>query len=160
MTEAQIKALAILNHRPHLLWANVDKSGDCWTWTATLNPSGYGSVRVGTTSILAHRAAYLLSGGTLGKGDCVCHRCDNPKCCNPSHLFISDHRGNMGDMRQKGRRKGIGTGTANGRAKLTAKFAAEIREKKANGALLRELAPMYGVGLSTIGRACRGENWT
>ena len=159
MTSYQIEALSLLKQRPHLLWGNVDKLGFCWEWTSRLNRDGYGSIRVGPTSILAHRAAYLMSGGVLEAGNCVCHKCDNPKCCNPSHLFVSDHTGNMLDMRNKGRRKGIGLGEKNGRAKLTQEFVKEIRVKRASGVLLKELAQMYGVAISTINRASQGENW-
>lgn len=160
MTEKQIEALAILQSRPHLLWAHVnqDEPG-CWPWEISVNSDGYGSVRLGSTAILAHRAAYLLSVGDIPAGQCVCHRCDTPRCCNPAHLFLGDHRGNMVDMKAKGRRKGIGVGAANGRAKLTAEAVESIRTSRAIGVTLKELAGAYGVGLSTISRVSRGENW-
>jgi hypothetical protein len=158
---AQAKALEILTQRPYLLWAHVFRDGgECWPWEASVNRDGYGSIRVGTTGVLAHRAAYFLTVGVLSGNSSVCHRCDTPRCCNPSHLFQSDHVGNMGDMRVKGRRKGIATGEMNGRAKLTTEDAAAIRERRMAGSLLKELAAEYGVGVSTISRVSRGENWT
>jgi hypothetical protein len=159
MTEKQIEALAILRSRPHLLWANVYPGPGCWLWAASVNQDGYGSVRLGSTGILAHRAAYLLSVGDIPEGQCVCHSCDTPGCCNPEHLFLGSHRRNMGDMKAKGRRKGIASGAANGRAKLTADAVERIRTSRAIGVSLKELAGAYGVGLSTISRVSRGENW-
>lgn len=158
MTNLQIEGLSVLADKPHLLWANVKQGLDCWNWTGSVNPSGYGSVRVGPTSVLAHRAAFFLGVGVLSD-KCVCHKCDNPACCNPAHLFLSDHAGNMADLKAKGRRKGINCGADNGRAKLSDQAAKEIRDKRSEGALLKDLASVYGVGLSTISRACRGENW-
>lgn len=156
---AQIGALELLAERPHLLWTNVERSPDCWLWTAGVNEDGYGSIRVGPSSVLSHRAAHFLGVGALASALCVCHRCDNPRCCNPGHLFLSDHTGNMGDMRVKGRRKGVVVGEANGRARLTAAAVEAIRAQRERGSQLKELARVYGVGLSTISRVCRGENW-
>jgi hypothetical protein len=158
-SDAQLQALAILRDRPHLLWANVARKGadDCWPWTASVNADGYASVRVGSTGVLAHRAVFYFHNGALPHS--VCHRCDVPRCCNPAHLFASDHAGNMADMRDKGRRRGITAGERNGRARLTSSTADHIKTERAHGALMRDLAAKYGVGLSTISRVCRGENW-
>lgn len=158
MTDLQVEGLSILADKPQLLWANVDRNSDCWNWAGSVNNSGYGSVRVGPTSVLAHRAAFFLGIGVLSD-KCVCHQCDNPTCCNPAHLFLSDHAGNMADLRAKGRRKGVNCGEGNGRAKLNKLAAEEIRQRRAQGVFLKDLAAIYGVGLSTISRACRGENW-
>lgn len=159
-SDAQAEALEILVHRPYLLWAHVHMNGsECWPWEASMSRYGYGSIRVGKTSVLAHRAAYFLTVGSIAASGSICHRCDTPACCNPDHLFQSDHAGNMEDMRHKGRRKGITSGERNGRAKLTASEAAQIRARRRSGASLKELAAEYGVGLSTISRVDRRENW-
>lgn len=158
ITNLQLRGFEVLSDKPRLLWANVDRGDGCWNWTGSVNKSGYGSVRVGPTSVLAHRAAYFLVVGPLSD-KCVCHTCDNPACCNPDHLFLADHAGNMADLKAKGRRKGVNCGSRNGRAKLSNQAAEEIREKRAGGAILKDIASAYGVGISTISRACRGENW-
>jgi hypothetical protein len=92
-------------------WAKVDKSGDCWLWTGGLASKGYGQVWVGFgKKCLAHRVAWELTHGTLPAhesyhGICVLHRCDNPRCVRPSHLFVGTIGDNIRDMHRKGRFK-------------------------------------------------------
>lgn len=155
----QIESMEMIAMKPSLLWSNVTRTEKCWLWNKSVNKSGYGSIRVGPTSVLAHRAAFLLSGIPFSIGKYVCHSCDTPRCCNPSHLFQSDQAGNMFDMKTKGRRKNIGCGESNGRAKLTQKIADEIRAKRTNGKTLKQLASEYEVGISTISRVTKMEIW-
>lgn len=136
-------------------WARTKQNGDCLEWTGPLNRFGYGV----NGRVLAHRMAYFLSSGSLCLDDCVMHSCDNRKCINPQHLRAGSHAENMADMREKGRRKGINTGERNGRAALTQDAAEQIRRERQRGVMLKELAARYGVGLSTISRVSRGENW-
>lgn len=78
----------------------------CWLWTAGTNAKGYGRFHVpGTLSdaVLAHRYALEQKIGPLPKGVCSLHRCDNPPCCNPKHLFAGTRVDNNEDMRVKGR---------------------------------------------------------
>lgn len=155
----QAEALAMLLSRPHLLFAHLDRSQNCWVWTGSKNNSGYGSIRIARTSVLAHRAAYFLAHGSINTNECICHRCDNPACCNPNHLFAASHAENMADMRQKERRKNINTREKNGRAVLDSAAVIEIRRMRNEGAVLKELSARYGVSNSTISRVCRMENW-
>lgn len=78
---------------------------DCWPWKGGFYPDGYGRVRMGGKPKRAHRVAYELANGPVPKGLLVCHTCDNPKCCNPSHLFAGTRQDNFDDMVRKGRAK-------------------------------------------------------
>lgn len=144
---------------PRLVWDRVGKEGACWPWQGHRNADGYGDFTAGGASVLAHRAAYFIAAGYLCMNDCIRHTCDNPACCNPAHLVAGTHAENMADMKAKGRRKGVGTGQNNGRAKLTRREVEDIRAERVGGLTLRALASRYGVGMSTISRVVRRENW-
>jgi len=138
----------------------TQKTNDnCIIWIAGKQKDGYGIVNYNGKSQLAHRAAYELFVANIPENMCVCHKCDNPGCVNPDHLFLGSHKDNMNDMKLKGRRKNIGIKEKNGRAKLTIEKANKIRLEKKQGKTLKELSIIFNVGISTIGRVCRMENW-
>lgn len=75
----------------------------CWFWTGALNGDGYGIVSIDGRLLLTHRVAYELFVGPIPDGHEVCHRCDNPQCCKPAHLFVGTRTDNAADMWAKGR---------------------------------------------------------
>lgn len=117
-------------------WSKVAKTADndgCWNWIAGRH-KGYGTFGIDGGKTQAPRVAYLLANGPFDLELFVLHRCDNPACCNPRHLFLGTHDDNMRDMSEKGRSdkspewrreisaKLMGHGlSAEGRAKISAK---------------------------------------
>lgn len=87
-------------------WKKVDKSeSGCWIWTGALNGKGYGIMTIQGKHILAHRFSLILNNrNEIPTGLFVCHKCDNPKCVNPDHLFLGTARDNADDMYYKGLR--------------------------------------------------------
>lgn len=75
----------------------------CHEWMGTRNQRGYGLLKITYTSMVVSRLAWTLTNGAIPDGMFVCHKCDNPPCCNVDHLFLGTHRENMADMVSKGR---------------------------------------------------------
>lgn len=133
-------------------WKYVDKKSDveCWEWLAGKITRGYGNIRAKNKMYLAHRVSWVLHNGEIAEGLCVCHKCDNPGCVNPAHLFLGTHKKNMRDMVAKCR-SGKKSGECNGKHKLNEKEVIEIRAKyMPYKYTLTMLAKEYGVHTSAI----------
>lgn len=147
-------------------WAKVDKScgpDACWPWTGSRNPRkgrqmDYGHFWNGSRSMPAHRFSWELANGPVPSGLFVLHRCDNPPCCNPEHLFAGTHRDNMADMNAKGRRSDR-RGTESHRAKLTEDDVRAIRAAHARGVGYLAASRMFGVSRSAIRFVIRRKTW-
>ena len=141
-------------------WGRVSK-GDpdkCWVWQAAVDSCGYGRIRVNGPHQKASRVAYALTRGDIPDGMCVCHRCDNPACVNPNHLFLGNHSQNMRDMVRKGRST---RGARNNQSVLSESDVIEIRSKYIpNQYGCRRLAKEYGVHTTTIHLIVTGKNWS
>lgn len=134
-----------------------EPNSGCWLWTRYVDRKGYGLVGNGTEQVFAHRFSYETFVGPLIAGLCICHRCDNPTCVNPDHLFQATHRENMDDMVRK-RRHAFGSRHPN--AKLNERDIDEIVFFSAMGMGPDNLASLYGVAARTIRKTILGANWS
>lgn len=132
----------------------VQVTDGCHLWAGAKNSDGYGSFNVGGVACLAHRVAYDLAHGSPGSAQ-VLHRCDNPACVNPDHLFLGDHADNMADMARKGRGR-TRVGPAHHAAKLDPE---KVRSIRADPREHRVIAKDYGVSHMVIGAVKRRETW-
>lgn len=139
-------------------WPLVSKQASgCWEWIGRLDQHGYGEFFHDGRSWKAHRLAWVLRHGSIKKGMCACHKCDNRKCVNPDHIFIGTNVDNLKDMHRKGRG---GWGERNGNAKFTAEeVRGMILEHREKGTSCTELAERRGVDPSTVSLILLGKSW-
>ena len=134
-------------------WSKVDKSSNCWVWTASFRSGDYGQFRVEGKIQLAHRVSYVIEHGSIPDGLCVCHTCDNPSCVKPKHLFLGTRNDNNQDAIRKGR-------NARGRmvpqAKLTEK---QVKAIRLDTRPRKEIAKEYGLHYNTISKIRTGKRW-
>ncbi len=150
------------------LWENrilpsLKPKGECLEWTRKAHILNYGRINVGSLlrgnlrQFLAHRIALEVKlGRHLPKKIGALHSCDNPKCCNPDHLFTGTQAENMHDsVRKKRHARGI----KNGHAKLTEDDVLEIRHLRNSGTPLKELSERFGVVESNISSIAKRRKW-
>lgn len=139
-------------------WSKVDVTGpdDCWEWQASLSGGGYGQYWLDNRQLKAHRVAWTLENGEIPEGLCVCHHCDNPRCVNPSHLFLGTHRDNVIDGINKGRTH---IGVKNGNSKLDENDVKQIRVFANLGKTQREIGRIFGISKTHAGQIIRRERW-
>lgn len=140
-------------------WSKVDPTGDCWIWTAGCTPQEYGQFTVRKGHFRgAHIVSYVLVRGPVPPGYVVCHRCDNPPCVNPDHLFLGTQSDNTRDMFAKGRGNSA-RGEANANSRLDPDKVRAIRQAPEKPGFRSALAREYGVSVSTIRQVLTGATW-
>lgn len=143
-------------------WKKVNRTDDdsCWEWTGATNQCGYGvftpDSKKSQSLLRAHRIAYFLTTGIDPCDLCVCHKCDNRKCCNPSHHFLGTRTENQRDMAAKGRSP---HGEKNNRSKYTTDQVLEIRRMHESGMNYSYIARHFSIHRETVRGLCLRTSW-
>lgn len=137
----------------------VTASG-CWEWILGRDARGYGVTTLNGNHIRAHRLSWILHNGSISDGLHVLHKCDNPPCANPDHLFLGTPMDNAMDRHSKGRFGLMGIASRIHKAKLTFEAAEAIRrEYKPNVVTRKALSLKYGIAKRNIDKILSGESW-
>jgi hypothetical protein len=166
--------------REKQFWAAVDQRGDdqCWEWQrCTTGVGRYGAFRVSGKQRGTHRIAWELTHGPIPSGLWVLHHCDNPPCCNPSHLYLGTAADNAHD-REKRNRSLTGEhhpnsgkvftqptpaqrarGERHGSSKLNENAVCEMRKLHSEGRLVADIARRFNVSWNTAAKVVKRENW-
>jgi hypothetical protein len=139
-------------------WKRVKKSTGCWIWTGHVQKD-YGAFWVGRKFYFVHRYSWQLHNGDIPKDMCVLHKCDNPVCVRPDHLFLGTPQDNVRDRDSKNRQV---KGEIHWCAKLTDDIVRQIRKMykfgvRGHGASV--LARKFGVSTPVILGIVHGKGW-
>jgi hypothetical protein len=151
-------------------WQKVNKSGptpahfpqigNCWIWIAS--GQRYGKIRRSGIYVLAHKISWELANGPVPSGMCVLHRCDNPKCVRPDHLWLGTLLDNVRDRELKRRHPHLNSpprayGEKNPAAKLTQKQVQSILKMRGRQV---DIGRRFGVAQTTVSRIKLGQSWS
>lgn len=145
-------------------WSQVDKTFGCWFWLGTKFSTGYGMFQpVGRETWPAHRYAYAATFGIPPKGLNVCHRCDNPSCVRPDHLFLGTQSENIKDCFRKGRANNkpptAKLGTANPMCRISELDVRAIRWLAEQGTRKKLIAIAYSLNYEHVRDICKLRVW-
>lgn len=156
--------LTLRQHQLHGLslaerWAAYvpDRGEGCWEWSGFRDPNGYGRLNIGNVPKLAHRISWELHRGEITSADHILHRCDNPSCVRPEHLFKGDHALNMADkMAKKRHRYGVSRGEANPHSRLTED---QVKEIRASTGASERVGLLYGISGRNVRDIRNRKSW-
>jgi hypothetical protein len=155
-------------------WARVARGAEteCWPWQAHCGHFGHGQLVVQGAHYKAHRFAYALTYGAIPDGLCVLHRCDNPPCCNPAHLFLGTNADNVADRQAKQRHargdnagprlhpEAVERGMQRYNARLTDGIVREIRHLAAQKQMTQKaIAHRFGVSPQLVTEVVKRRTW-
>jgi HNH endonuclease len=148
-------------------WNKVNKTSDCWIWTASRNKKKYGCFKLKGKTELAHRISWEIHNGTIPDGMSVCHHCDNPPCVRPDHLFLGTNKDNVNDRISKKRFVDFNwlkpyqqAGEKNPSSKLCQIDVDSIRKLYSDGLMTRkELGLRYNVTRCCIDNIINKKSW-
>lgn len=147
-------------HEIKRFWTKVEKTPDCWLWTAGKDRDGYGQYWADRIPVRAHVYSFLLHGGQIEAGKCVCHTCDNPSCIAPYHLWQGTDLQNKQDKKRKGRHVGAHKGEGHHKAKLTEGQVREMRQTYAAGGISQEaVGRLYGISQGHVKDIVSRKRW-
>lgn len=135
----------------------LKQDNGCWVWIGSKNHTGfygYGAIHWKNKTYLVHRFIYEMCKGKIPNGMDLCHKCDNPPCCNPEHMFVGTRSDNMRDSYEKGRSP---RGEKHYKAKLKTLDIISIREDPRKYIVI---AKDYGVGARQISYIKKGKSWS
>jgi len=138
----------------------VGNTDSCWPWKASVCPKGYGKF-VGDNGehTKAHRFAFTIAHGPIPEGQCVCHRCDNPPCCNPTHLFAGTTGDNTRDSVRKGRFVSTKRGETHFRARWTENDVLKMRSLRTSGMSISGIAKIMNCSNSRVCEIVHRKTW-
>jgi hypothetical protein len=147
-------------------WSRVAKQPDgCWLWQGSKSRSGYGVAIFDGRGSRATWISWLLHNGPVPRGMFMLHKCDNPPCVNPEHLFVGTGADNMRAMAAKGRGamqrpEMHPKGEAHPNALLTDESVVTLRERYASGEPTSALCAEFGIGKSALSFIVLGITWS
>lgn len=140
-------------------YVKKNKGGGCWIWTGSRIRRGYGQFMVGRKNMKAHRVSFMIIHGNPNPQNLlVLHKCDNPPCVNPAHLFLGTAKQNVEDMFSKGRQHDR-KGEKNGQSKLSSEEVLKICRLLKGGTSQSRVAALFGLNQTTVGDISRGKIW-
>ena len=131
----------------------------CWVWVGRPNTSGYGTFSLNKKRERAHRVSWMLNRGPIPEGLQVLHKCDNPPCVNPDHLFLGTNADNVKDRVSKGR-TAPNDGETNPKALLTKWLVLKIKRMRKRRMTYKAIGDTFGVSLPAVYKAVHGKTWT
>ena len=133
---------------------------ECWIWNASVDGKGYGQINAGCRGakmLRAHRVSYEVFIGEIPHGLCVLHKCDTPRCVNPSHLFLGTQKDNVKDCWDKGRRTNNTIGEKHWKCKLSDNDIIEIRSLLNDGLKQVQIAERFNMSQAHVSKISRME---
>lgn len=152
----EFKGLELFLKRKEMFFERVVQKDGCWEWKGHINSAGYSIFKVNGKRTFAHIFSWMLYRGDIPYKQFVCHKCDNPICCNPEHLFLGSPAKNSEDMKVKKRQA---KGNSHGMSKLNEQDAINIKKRLKAGETSYRIAKDYPVHMSTIYSIEWGVTW-
>ena len=153
----------VYNNIDDRLCAYIRKTPTCWIWVGHKNEHGYGIItNENKKQVKAHRFIYEQTYGAIPPKMNALHKCDNPACVNPQHIYLGTQKDNVRDMmeRNRGGYKAMG-GDDHPNRKITMDKANEIRRLwSLGGVFQRELGEKFGISQAVVSKILRGQAWT